>query len=213
LITHLGVETCKIESLTTIATPHQGSHFMDYLRDSLGVGLKAEDLSWKISHPTLQEAQERQDLFDKARQVTEGPLFRIPKHTDAIPDKTSPLRPVFSTFDRPAYHNLTTDFCQRVFNPLTPDSPSVKYYSYGAYLPYWPIGNPLKWAATIIESRDGPNDGLVSLNSARWGEYLGTVECDHWDLCGRWKFKVGTPKFDVEGFWRSVSSGLAKEGL
>lgn len=32
---------------------------------------------------------------------------------------------------------------------------------------------------------EGGNDGLVSVASARWGEFLGVLEeCDHWDMRG-----------------------------
>ena len=38
LISHLKNRSYKILSLATVATPHRGSSFMDFLRDNLGVG-------------------------------------------------------------------------------------------------------------------------------------------------------------------------------
>ncbi len=38
LIAHLPTERCTVRSLTTIATPHRGSPFMDWCRDNIGVG-------------------------------------------------------------------------------------------------------------------------------------------------------------------------------
>ncbi|RIB21802.1 hypothetical protein C2G38_2175608 [Gigaspora rosea] len=55
-----------------------------------------------------------------------------------------------------------------------------------------------------------PNDGLVSVKSAQWGKYMGTVECDHWDLTNRWKLKIGS-SFDSVEFYLNVTTFLATE--
>ncbi|CAG8559597.1 12719_t:CDS:10 [Ambispora gerdemannii] len=39
LIAHLPTEKCTIRTLTTVATPHRGSPFMDWCRDNFGVGV------------------------------------------------------------------------------------------------------------------------------------------------------------------------------
>lgn len=37
----------------------------------------------------------------------------------------------------------------------------------------------------MISEKEGDNDGLVSVTSAKWGEYLGTLEnVNHLDLVG-----------------------------
>ncbi|KAN0059995.1 hypothetical protein ACQY0O_007968 [Thecaphora frezii] len=122
---------------------------------------------------------------------------------------------MLSLLDTPAYAMLATTYMAEVFNPATPNSPHVKYYSVAARTPSLAIWHPL-WLPKLIldaaaESRttggesDGSadalggqnqgNDGLVSVESAKWGEFLGIMEgCDHWDLRGggapRWKGKV-----------------------
>ena len=68
------------------------------------------------------------------------------------------------------------------FNSKTPDREGVAYFSYGATL------SPALWSAfrkshRIIEAEEGPNDGLVSIASCRWGSYKGTlVNVSHLDL-------------------------------
>ena len=68
------------------------------------------------------------------------------------------------------------------FNPKTPDAPGVEYFSYGATV------SPSIWSAfrqphRIVEKEEGPNDGLVSVASSRWGTYKGTlVDVSHLDL-------------------------------
>ncbi|CAD6973969.1 unnamed protein product [Tilletia controversa] len=112
---------------------------------------------------------------------------------------------MLSVLDTPAYAMLSTKYMSQVFNPSTPDSPDVKYYSIAARtrsLPMWhPLWLPKLILDTAAESRtsggeaDGSgdalggkmqgNDGLVSVQSAHWGEFLGIVDgSDHWDLRG-----------------------------
>lgn len=68
------------------------------------------------------------------------------------------------------------------FNPKTPDREGVAYFSYGATV------SPALWSAfrgphRIVEAEEGPNDGLVSVASSRWGVYKGTlINVSHLDL-------------------------------
>lgn len=232
LISHLPPTTYPVLSLTTIATPHRGSHFMDYLRDVLGVGFRYDDphLRQVLENRAAEIGSRKGSSTDRAGRtkelgrsldVLEGSSSENPdgeihrpvemsplraaldaasaEHSEsesastksANPDGTTPfpsipptnnatLRHLLAPLDRPAYHALTTDFCTRVFNPLTPDNPDVAYFSYGAYVRDMPVANLLRFSHGVIKERDGDNDGLVSLHSAKWGEYLGTVEADHW---------------------------------
>ncbi|KAJ2709752.1 hypothetical protein H4R19_004092, partial [Coemansia spiralis] len=43
-------------------------------------------------------------------------------------------RRIMATLDTPAYACLTTDYCQRFFNPSTPNVPGVDYLSIGAHM-------------------------------------------------------------------------------
>ncbi|SPO32542.1 related to TGL2 - triacylglycerol lipase [Ustilago trichophora] len=122
---------------------------------------------------------------------------------------------MLSLLDTPAYAMLSTKYMNEVFNPRTPNVEGVKYYSVASRTPSLAIWHPL-WLPKLIldaaaESRtaggesdgsadalggaDQGNDGLVSVESAKWGEFLGVMEgCDHWDLRGggapRWRQNV-----------------------
>ena len=101
--------------------------------------------------------------------------------------------------DSPAYANLTPSFLRDVFNPSTPDREGVRYFSIAARTPRIPIWHPL-WLPKLVldgaekrrvdQDKAAPpewrgNDGLVSIDSARWGEFLGTFDlCDHWEMRG-----------------------------
>lgn len=83
--------------------------------------------------------------------------------------------------DGSAFQALTTHSMD-LFNRQVPDDPTVKYYSWGAsYEAGW--FDPLRWSNEIIRAADGPNDGLVSVESSKWGEFRGVlVGCSHVDL-------------------------------
>ncbi|RIB21809.1 hypothetical protein C2G38_2298426, partial [Gigaspora rosea] len=84
-------------------------------------------------------------------------------------------------------------------NYCAPNNPPVACYSYSASTNV-PIWLPLYFSYQIIKE-EGPKDGLVSVKSAQWGKYMGTVECDHWDLTNRWRLKIGSSFDPKMGFF------------
>lgn len=109
---------------------------------------------------------------------------------------------IISLIDSPAYSNLTSTYMEEEFNPKVPDIPSVKYWSVAARVDTMSFFHPLWLPKLIVDSfqekqRQQPldsaqsaridwgNDGLVTVQSAKWGEFLGVLEeCDHWDVRG-----------------------------
>jgi len=97
---------------------------------------------------------------------------------------------LLSLFDSPAYANLTTSYLTETFNPRTPDDPRVRYFSIAGRMGAPNIWHPLWFPKVVLDSSSSAdaaegNDGLVSVDSARWGEFLGTLEgADHWALRG-----------------------------
>jgi triacylglycerol lipase len=71
-----------------------------------------------------------------------------------------------------------------VFNPNTPDIPGIYYQSYaykitnalgaGALLATWELMKP----------HEGDNDGLVSVTSAKWGNFRGVIDGGSWSWLG-----------------------------
>ncbi|KAJ2849213.1 hypothetical protein IWW36_002786 [Coemansia brasiliensis] len=116
-------------------------------------------------------------------------------------------RRVMATLDTPAYACLTTDYCQQFFNPSTPDAPGVEYLSIGAHMDPADISdkvNPLIIPHDIIYKSEGPNDGFVSLRSAQWGHYLGSVCADHFDFTNRWRLtSLGRDFIGTMAYWSS----------
>ena len=87
------------------------------------------------------------------------------------------VRPVLDYFRVPyqGFYDLTTASCRR-FNQEVPDAPGVRYFSIAGRLRLsW--RTPNWWLpARVVERAEGPNDGVVSLASAAWGE-----SCEEWD--------------------------------
>ncbi|GAA5847661.1 hypothetical protein JCM9279_004972 [Rhodotorula babjevae] len=119
-----------------------------------------------------------------------------------------------------AFNDLTTTKMAR-FNAETPDDPDVKYVSYGAeFTPSWSNAFRIPWG--IVSEREGPNDGLVSVESAKWGDYRATLHnVNHLDLIGwvgkvRYSFAAWSGheiKFRPISMFCTIAEQLADEGL
>ncbi|KAI9798632.1 MAG: hypothetical protein M1825_005056 [Sarcosagium campestre] len=124
-----------------------------------------------------------------------------------------------------AFKQLTRRAMLDDFNPHTPDVDTVRYFSYGASAkpPIWSV---FRQSERIIMEKEGPNDGLVSVASSKWGDnssdYKGTlIGVNHLDLINwtnqlNWfaRSLVGqSRKFNAIAFYLDIADMLAKEGL
>ena len=147
MISRLKPPNVSVLSLTTIATPHRGSAFADYIFNQVGA----------TTIPKIYKAME------------------------------------FFGLETGAFRQLTEEYMIEKFNPRTPDLEGVKYYSYGASMePH--LLSVFRQSHRIVEEAEGRNDGLVSVASAHWGTYKGTLNhVSHLDLINwtnrlRWYF-------------------------
>ncbi|KAJ2899620.1 hypothetical protein MKZ38_002935 [Zalerion maritima] len=166
----------KIKSLVTVATPHHGSTFSDYMLRTIG----PEKL------PKIYLA------VDKAGLGTE------------------------------AFEQLTRRYMEEEFNPSTPDDPAVRYFSFGACIDTPTPLSPFRLSHRVIKEEEGPNDGLVSVASSKWGTYKGTlVGVSHLDLINwsnriKWRFRhwMGmNESFNAIAFYLDIADMLAKEDM
>lgn len=80
-----------------------------------------------------------------------------------------------------AFYDLMTDSCRR-FNEDVPNAPGVSYYSIaGSCVSPW-VGPEWRFSYGVVRRAEGPNDGVVSVASARWGETTDVWEGDHLNL-------------------------------
>ncbi|KAL5113806.1 lipase 2 [Pleosporales sp. CAS-2024a] len=175
MISRLQPTDFKILSLTTIASPHRGSAFADYMFETMG-----------------------------PRRVKR--IYKVMEYFG---------------FETGAFSQLTQKYMRESFNPRTPDVEQVRYYSYGASL------EPNKWSVfaashAIVKQTEGLNDGLVSIQSSRWGDYKGTlIGVSHLDVINWtnrlkwwfWELTGSKRSFNAIAFYLDICDMLAKEGL
>lgn len=110
------------------------------------------------------------------------------------------------------------------FNLEVLDDPRVTYMSWAGVSCGWldsacqaarsgeTITLPLAPTFELLNLLEGPNDGLVSVYSARWGEFLGTLPADHMDEVGQIA-QSENPAFDHAGFYLGEAARLASRGF
>ncbi|EER31777.1 hypothetical protein CTRG_04560 [Candida tropicalis MYA-3404] len=132
----------------------------------------------------------------------------------------------------PSIFQLTTSHMKK-FNELVQDDPTVQYFSFGArFNPRWYNLFSLTWLVMKykIEQEQADkfrqlidNDGLVSVESSKWGQYIATLdEVDHLDLIN-WTNKARsvfdkvmfaqTPNFNPIALYLEIADQLSKKNL
>ena len=164
-----------VASVVTVSSPHGGTPVADIVVE-------------------LVENQTFRDIVDALVRLVGKPLF------DEVGDKTSLFLPL---------ENFSQDGIER-FNAEITDQPDVLYASVAGrtaqklgevacatehappFIEEWDdVGDPvdpfLSVTETIVSEADDaiPNDGLVRVEDAKWGLFLGCVPADHLDEVGQ----------------------------
>ena len=116
-----------------------------------------------------------------------------------------------------AMNSLTTSG-MAAFNTYTPNASATKYYSYGSYITindpiqHWSMFliHPACVAGALFKGMDLRCDGLVTLDSQKWGTWKGgpstpwyTTGVDHLQACNA--LSTGSPWYDVEGYFLKMA--------
>lgn len=148
MVSRLGMED-RVQSLTTVGTPHRGSPFADWYVRRFG------------------------------RLVT--PFFQA------------------LGLSYQAFLDLTAAVCHR-FNETVLDAPNVRYYSVAGVCEGQWVGPAWRFPHGIVSRAEGPNDGVVSVASAAWGEHNDVWNGDHLNLVN-WPNR----RAQKRGVWDSVA--------
>lgn len=115
-----------------------------------------------------------------------------------------------------AVTDLTESACL-ARNETTPDMPGVVYESVMSYCRKARHGKfPLNATYPVVKHFDGKNDGLVSVDSAKWGtrftllEPVGKRGISHGDVVDLNRENI--PGFDVREFYVNLAADLKKRG-
>lgn len=108
---------------------------------------------------------------------------------------------------------LTRQYITEVFNPSVPDVDDIPYYSYSSAVGKG-TDNPIRVIARYqnkhIFEIEGPNDGMVSVESAQWGEHIKTSNLSHLEQMNM-RIKNGRDALYRE-FWLNVIKMLEAKG-
>jgi triacylglycerol lipase len=124
-----------------------------------------------------------------------------------------------------AFSQLTRKYVTEEFNTANLDDPNVRYFSYGASAKP-NIFSAFRFSHDIMLEIEGPNDGLVSVASSKWGSekdsYKGTlIGVTHLDLIN-WTNRLKRlaasltlmkEDFNAIAFYLAIADMLAKEGM
>lgn len=175
----------RVDALLTIASPHRGTYITD-LALGLAPGAVEEALAFLLNLLGAVSAQSKSDA-------------------------------------KASFYSLSEHYMQGEFNPQNPDDPRVHYTSYTgrscAAIDFLSPANEcvdyidplLLWAYNILKIARGPNDGLVTVESAIWGEYRGEMIADHIDEVGQIA-GVTDPNFDHRAWYLDRVRELAADG-
>ncbi|CAR28974.1 hypothetical protein ZYGR_0U03320 [Zygosaccharomyces rouxii] len=131
----------------------------------------------------------------------------------------------------PSIRELTTKYMS-FFNATTPNDPSVSYFSYGScFRPRWYNAFYMTWKIIHNLSGGQSNDGMVTVQSSKWGHFRGCLlDTDHLDIIN-WKNKLQKdfskslfnaskaasqslrPDIDILNFYLYIADDLARRGF
>lgn len=206
-----------IASITTVSTPHRGTRVADAAlaalqsgtaQDLLGALSGSSDASALPSGGALQRTLEGLTMdaslpFNAKITDADGILYQSWAGVSHVLGKSSAASEAsiqkYCTGDDGALRLFRHDGDNDALNELL-----------------W-ITAP--WSSTS-RSKDGavvasPSDGMVSVASAKWGEFRGCVPADHYDVIGQigHSTRDGLSGFDAPRFYRWIASDLAARGL
>ena len=145
--------------------------------------------------------------------VPDGIVRAVAKRYNAVFRKLGDRDPDFYG----GIHALTAESCA-AFNREVPDVPGVLYQSVMSRMKKrGSAAFPLNLGYTLIRPLEGDNDGLVGVESAKWGTFLGLVDpqkergISHGDMIDLTRKNI--PGFDVAGFYIGLVRELKAKGL
>ncbi|KAJ3024258.1 hypothetical protein HKX48_003083 [Thoreauomyces humboldtii] len=194
-------------------------HSINLVAHSMG-GL---DCRYMISHLLEKSLSDRKFTVDSLTTIG------TPHHGSSIaslPFISTLIKPLIKNLHRStsldirAFTDLTPEYLNEEFNPSTPDDPTVSYFSYGAdgtaSVYDKPFIYPFRWTFEYLMVKEGINDGLVSVESSRWGEYVRTLKADHVDLINllnTWQWRDVVKSLDaVDKAKEALKEGTDEQG-
>ena len=159
----------RVASIVTIATPHRGTAVADVvLRLVPGWSRAILDFFAFLVGRVLSEASDDASLLASLGSLAEA---NAPEFATANPD--DPRVAFYSVAGRSALDRASTECAGSLWpNPITRDAIDPLLSATGALL-----------RGSVVDP--APNDGLVTVESAKWGTFLTCIPADHFDEIGQ----------------------------
>lgn len=120
------------------------------------------------------------------------------------------------------YEQLTADY-MKIFNELVPDAEQVYYQSYAFDMKNGFSDPSMGLFYYFIKEMEGPNDGLVSVESAKWGDFQGIYpDFGVWGIshpaaadsgiCKSSRSKAGEHRRDITYLYMDIAGRLKNMG-
>lgn len=110
--------------------------------------------------------------------------------------------------DTQGFIDVTTENCNE-FNKNILDIDGVKYLSYAGVQKWYKVNFILQIPYWYLRYKAGQNDGLVHAESAKWGEFKGAIDADHWNQIGWNIFPLEWPeRFNAKEFYEKIAMEL-----
>ncbi len=113
-----------------------------------------------------------------------------------------------------AVEQLTREYVNNEFNPNVPDVEGISYFSYSAAVgkgTEHPLNPIYRVQNQLIFQQEGINDSFVTVDSAKWGKHLKTLDISHLEQIEIQVNKERKPL--VEMFWHDLVINLQVNGL
>ena len=147
------------------------------------------------------------------KRLPDSIIRRISKGYSSMYKKLGDTEPDF----RSGIYDLTTEKCER-FNEVAVDRENVLYQSAASKMnSFFSADFPLNVGYSILRRKEGENDGFVSVESSKWGNYLGFFETkrrrgvSHGDMIDLTRKNI--KGFDVCECYVDIVKGLKEKGL
>lgn len=180
----------RILSLTTIGSPHRGSPIADLIVEQVQ---KNRNLPvFQYSNGILSAPSSRSDSANSSESEQEA---------IKVEQIVAFIEKMFN-IEFKGMLDLTTTAAKQ-FNKQTLNRPNTQYFSYAGWRKLDPW-SPWYLTSKVIDSKEGFNDGLVSVHSAQWGNFQGVLPMDHLEQIGLGVFHNHLPVY------REIASTLSE---
>ena len=209
----------KVASVTTISTPHRGSPVADFILNPLGFLAERTGASLEtVATPEEQLAH----LRDTEEFQAFASLFGIdPDRFGTVPAPAEEALESASLFEGVAgVRDLTLEATASFNAESLPweRNCGVSFHAYAGAQALAHTFPPLQLVWGLIHEKEGVNDGLVSVESAKWtNDHLrATVDADHLNELGWWP-EILDPRErerkerESKAFYLSLAEGLARQ--